>query len=568
MLEHGSLISCTVRSGAVLRCWLLCSLAKENTMRSFRSILLALLLLAAGACGYDSPKKKAYRSLEEVIRLYQAGVDTIDAEMLAPALAYFPSKGDAATKGRLWYQWGLITIYQGELDKAIVSFEKALEQTRLSGDRHLEGLVCRAMADTYNRTFNIREDTVYLRKAWLAFDAPEDSLYRAETALRLVGAYMNAREWDQAGALLQGVLPVCTRNRILLGPAMNIYASFLLNSPNPDPEGSIRCFEAARDAGFPLYDDKLCDWGYAMYLAGRQDEAYHLWDSLEALHPEGLIQLMNRQYEIHCTEGRPKIALDLLEVSAFRQDSILRIQTSEAVSRAQRDYQEAVAEGERVTLARERDRKRAIWVVSILLVILLVVIGYSIWQEQRERLDTVRLALEESQRMMKRLEEAERRHVNKITVLERNVKNRESTLDDIRSDYLNMLRDGYRRLGQLFEDRQFAETQNQTEAVLYRRVCETLKDIDGDSKGYRRLQKYIEEHLGNPIATLQEDIPSLTERDIRLFCYLVIGYDAPLIAALMGVSKDSTIHSWKTRLVQKIRRLPAAKAGRYLDLIR
>ena len=202
------------------------------------------------------------------------------------------------------------------------------------------------------------------------------------------------------------------------------------------------------------------------------------------------------------------------------------------------------------------------------MVILLVVIGYSLWQEQRERLDTARLALEESQRILKRLEEADRRHVNRITILERNVKNRESTLEDIRSDYLNMLRDGYRRLGQLFEDRQFAETQNQTEAVLYRRVCEALKDIDGDSKGYRRLQKYIEEHLGNPIASLQEDLPSLTERDLRLFCYLVIGYDAPLIAALMGVSKDSTIHTWKNRLILKIRRLPASKAKRYLDLIR
>ena len=170
--------------------------------------------------------------------------------------------------------------------------------------------------------------------------------------------------------------------------------------------------------------------------------------------------------------------------------------------------------------------------------------------------------------MMKRLSEAERRHLNKITSLERTARNRESTLEDIRSDYLNMLRDGYRRLGQLFEDKQFAETQNQTESVLYRRVCETLKDIDGDSKGYRRLQKYIEDHLGNPIASLQEDLPSLSEKDIRLFCYLVIGYDAPLIAALMGVAKDSTIHSWKNRLILKIRRLPVPKAKRYLDLIR
>ena len=527
-----------------------------------------MLLLGAVGCGRDSQKQKAYQSLDAVVRLYEAGVDSIDAELLAPALSYFPSRNDAAAKGRLWFQWGRIAIYQGELDKAIVSFEKALQQTRISGDRHLEGLVCRAMADTYNQTFNIREDTLYLRMAWQAFDAPADSLYRAETALRLVGAYMNAREWDKADTLLKQVLPVCTRNQVLFGTGMNVYASYLLNAPTGDPALSVRCFEAAAEAGFPFGDDKLCDWGYALYLSGQQEKALRLWDSLANAHPEGLIQLQNRQYDRYSWEGETEKALSLLEVSALRQDSILRVQTSEAVSRAQRDYQEAVAEGERLTAARERDRKRTIWIVSILLVILLVIAGYAIWQEERERLDTVRLALEESQRMMKRLSEAERRHLNKISSLERTARNRESTLEDIRSDYLNMLRDGYRRLGRLFEDKQFAETQNQTESVLYRRVCETLKDIDGDSKGYLRLQKYIEDHLGRPIASLQEDLPSLSEKDVRLFCYLVIGYDAPLISALMGVAKDSTIHTWKNRLILKIRRLPVSKAKRYLDLIR
>ena len=537
-------------------------------MRIQTAYLLLLLLLIVAGCGQYSQKRKAYESLDTVVQLYMAGVDTIDAELLAPALEYFPSKGDAATKGRLWYQSGLISYYQGELDKAIVSFEKALEQTRISGDRHLEGLICRAMADTYNRTFNIREDTLYMRRAWEAFDAPEDSLFRAESALRLVGAYMNARKWDKADALLEEFLTFCTRNRLLLGPSMNVYASYLLNSPSPDPALSVQCFETAAEAGFRFGDDKLCDWGYALYLSGQKEKAFHLWDSLASVHPEGLLQLENRQYDRYCWEGETEKALALLEVSAFRQDSILRIQTSEAVSRAQRDYQEAVAEGERLAAARERDRKRMIWIISILALVLLVTVGYAIWQDQRARLDTVRLALEESQRIKKRLEEAERRHLNKITSLERNVRNRESSLEDIRSDYLNMLRDGYRRLGQLFEDKQFAETQNQTESVLYRRVCETLKDIDGDSKGYRRLQKYIEDHLGNPIASLQEDLPSLSEKDIRLFCYLVIGYDAPLIAALMGVAKDSTIHSWKNRLILKIRRLPVSKAKRYLDLIR
>ena len=544
------------------------SYLQEDTMKSRIHILFFLLFCVVGCGGRPATKREAYESLDTVIRLYEAGADSIDAELLAPALAYFPSKGDAATKGKLWYHWGLIACQRGEYDKAVVSFERALQQAQQSGDRRFAGMVCRVMADTYNLTYNIREDTVYLRKAWEAFDAEADSLYRAEVALRLAAAYMNAREWTKAEGLLQECLPVCDRNGALFGIGKSIYASYLLNAPSGNPELALRCLREAEEAGLPMSDEKKCDLGYALYLTGQKDRALRLWDSLALVHPEGLLQLQYRQYDRYCLEGDVEKALCLLERSATSQDSLLRIQASEAISRAQRDYQEVVAEGERLAAAHERERKRMTWAFSILAVILLLQSGYAIWQDGRERLDTVRQALEESERMTKRLSEAEHRHINKIESLQRSVRNREATLEEIRSDYLDMFRDGYRRLGRLFEDKQFAETQVMTESVLYRRVCDALKDIDGDSKGFQRLQDYIEDHLGHPIASLQEDIPTLGEKDIRLFCYLVIGYDAPLIAALMGVAKDRTIHDWKSRLVTKIRRLPAAKAKRYLDLIR
>ena len=544
------------------------SYLQEDTMKSRIHILFFLLFCVVGCGGRPATKREAYESLDTVIRLYEAGADSIDAELLAPALAYYPSKGDAATKGKLWYHWGLIACQRGEYDKAVVSFERALQQAQQSGDRRFAGMVCRVMADTYNLTYNIREDTVYLRKAWEAFDAEADSLYRAEVALRLAAAYMNAREWTKAEGLLQECLPVCDRNGALFGIGKSIYASYLLNAPSGNPELALRCLREAEEAGLPMSDEKKCDLGYALYLTGQKDRALRLWDSLARVHPEGLLQLQYRQYDRYCLEGDVEKALCLLERSATSQDSLLRIQASEAISRAQRDYQEVVAEGERLAAAHERERKRMTWAFSILAVILLLQSGYAIWQDGRERLDTVRQALEESERMTKRLSEAEHRHINKIESLQRSARNREATLEEIRSDYLDMFRDGYRRLGRLFEDKQFAETQVMTESVLYRRVCDALKDIDGDSKGFQRLQDYIENHLGHPIASLQEDIPTLGEKDIRLFCYLVIGYDAPLIAALMGVAKDRTIHDWKSRLVTKIRRLPAAKAKRYLDLIR
>ena len=537
-------------------------------MKHIKTFFIVCLFLAV-SCGHrESLRQRAYHSLDTVTRLYEAGNDSIDAELLAPALAYFPEKGDASTKGKLWYQWGYILLTHENYDKAIVSFEKGLEQARITGDRHLEGLICRAMADTYNRTLNTREDTVYLRRAWRAFGAENDTLYQAETALRLAAAFMNGWEWKKAEALLDQVVPVAERHRSLYGPCMSVQASYALNAPEQDAAKAVHCFEEAAAYGFPLSDEKLCDWGYALYLDGRKAEALHLWDSLDRAHPEGFCELLYRRYGMHCMEGEIREALPLLERGSILQDRILRDQTSEAVSRSQRDYQEAVAEGERLRAARELDRKRAAIVGGILLIVLLSMAIFIVRQKSMERLVTVRRALEESERMTKKLSEAEHRHLNKIHSLSYTVKSREQELNDIRSEYLFMLRDGYRRLGRLLEDKLFAETQTQTESVLFKRVSEILKEIDGDQKGILRLQDYIEEHLDHPISGLRKDIPSLKEKDILLFCYLVIGYDAPLISVLMGTEKESTVYCWKNRLLDRIKRLPPARGRRYLDLVR
>ena len=537
-------------------------------MKRIDSLLIVCLLLAV-SCGHrETLRQRAHHSLDTVIRLYQAGNDSIDMELLAPALAYFPEKGDAATKGRLWYQSGYISMTHGDYANAIVSFEKGLEQTRITGDHHLEGLICRAMADTYNRTLNTREDTLYLRQAWLAFGAENDTLYQAETALRLAAAFINEREWEKAGVLLDQVVPIAVRNPGLYGPCMYVQASYALNSPDEDATQAVHCFEEAAAYGFPLSDERLCDWGYALYLAGRKSEAIQLWDSLEQAHPEGFPELMYRRYEMHRMEGEIAEALPLLEEGSLLQDILLREQTSEAVSRSQRDYMEAVAEGERLRAARELDRKRAAIAVGSLLIVLLSMVAFIQRQKARERLITVRRALEESERMTRKLSEAEHRHLNKIHTLSYTVRTKEQELNDIRSEYLFMLRDGYRRLGRLFEDKRFAETQTQTETVLFKRVSEILKEIDGDERGILRLQDYIEEHLDHPISCLRKDIPSLKEKDILLFCYLVIGYDAPLISVLMGTEKESTVYCWKNRLLDKIKRLPPARGRRYLDLVR
>ena len=41
-----------------------------------------------------------------------------------------------------------------------------------------------------------------------------------------------------------------------------------------------------------------------------------------------------------------------------------------------------------------------------------------------------------------------------------------------------------------------------------------------------------------------------------------------MISVLMDTGKESTVYTWKNRLLDRIKRLPPAKAQRYLDLVR
>ena len=394
------------------------------------------------ACeGHGEERNAARRSLALAVSLEQAGIDTSDLSILQPAWDYYPRHGNLRERMLLWYHLGRVRFNREEYGDASVCFRMAMEAAAAADDPLYEGRSLHAMADVYNRTFNVRDDSLYLQRAYDAFRRAGDSLSMERIRLRLAGCY----------------------------PRQNI--------PHPDS----------------------------------------LW--------------LNR--------------------------------ASEAVSRAQLDYLEAEAARERREALREKKRCRRTGVCGLLLAAVLAVSAEVLFRRERARRSTVQQALSDSQRLVARLEEAEHAHLNKIHSLTRDVRVARTTLEEVRADYLFLFRDRYKQLGSLFTVRY---TTGSDRAVC-QRVGEILKDIDGDRKGFRQLRKYIEEKLDKPISRLLKDIPDLKEDDIRLFCYLVIGYEPSLISLLMGIDNLGTVYSRKHRLLERIRKLPASRARRYLELV-
>lgn len=284
---------------------------------------------------------------------------------------------------------------------------------------------------------------------------------------------------------------------------------------------------------------------------------------MERTHPEGLLQLDYRRYCYLKAQGQTAEAMPYLERSARLQDSVLRIQTSEMVSRSQRNHMEAVAREERSEAERERDLHRGMMAVISLVLVLLVLASVVLIQKERGKRLESQQTLEDTRRLVARLEEAEKRYLTKIHTLSRDVRNTRSALETARSEYLYLFRSSYRKLGELFEAKYYAKS----DVSLSKKVGDILKGIDGGQDGNLQLLRFIEDKLDRPVTRLREDIPDLKDDEMWLFCYLVIGYDASLISLLMDVGSINTVYSRKKRLLERIKRLPPARAKRYLDLI-
>lgn len=535
----------------------------KSVLRVFWSSLCILSFLS-GCQPFDKERQEAAAALEKTAALDRSGMDLMDPEILQPALSFFPSHGNEDERMRLWYYLGRIQFNRGEYVDAAVSFEMADEWAVKTGNLHFEGLINRSMASVFNRTLNVREDSLHLLRAIEAFEAAGDSLYAAEAGLRLAAAYYNDKKWSKAREQFGKVRPSAMQNEQLAFRYRLSMGSFLLDAPGENnwPE-ALDLFEEALAFSGRLPVEKSIDYGYALTLAGREREGLHLWDSLERMYPEGLMLLDYRRYSYYKLKQDPWDALPCLERSAQLQDTLLRSQTSEMVSRSQRNYLEAVAREERSEMERQRDLHRGLFAGGILLVVLLALANVIIIQKERAKRLESQQTLDDTRRLVSRLEETEKRYLTKIHTLNRDVRNTRSALETIRSEYLYLFRSNYRQLGELFEANYYAKS----DTSLSRKVGDILKGIDGNHSGNYQLMQFIEEKLDRPLTHLKEDIPELKEEELWLFCYLVIGYDASLISLLMDINNLNTVYSRKNRLLERIRRLPPSKSRRYLSLI-
>ncbi len=165
---------------------------------------------------------------------------------------------------------------------------------------------------------------------------------------------------------------------------------------------------------------------------------------------------------------------------------------------------------------------------------------------------------EEVKDLMKRLKGLE----NRIHALNHKVHIREEEMAVLRRVNVFLIRNSFRYLGNLYYvylvTGSTGSVSNQLQ-VIWKEAC-------GRPERMNRLIGFLDRQLDNLVWDLRSAVPNLREQEIIMFCCYAVGFDAPLISLLLGVSVNA-VYARKNRMIGKIRKLGPARSRRYLELI-
>ena len=95
---------------------------------------------------------------------------------------------------------------------------------------------------------------------------------------------------------------------------------------------------------------------------------------------------------------------------------------------------------------------------------------------------------------------------------------------------------------------------NKEKESIYEQVKSEINKFANDSKSMAKLEKIVNTYKNNVMFLVREELPNISERDIKLLCYIYAGFSAKSISIFIGETTGNIL-TRKHRLRTKIARL-------------
>ena len=456
---------------------------------------------------------------------------------------------DLRHQGKTLYYWGRIKLRAGDKPGALRLFLKIEEKLKDTNEPYYTGLLYGQIGEVYYEQMNYSRAYHYFREARNNFRQSDNVREETESTLDMAAAAFHSKDIEKAMRLYAAALDLADEQKndhLAKASLTNLASLYVVSGKRQIPHDLLQRIElsARQDTLYGYHT--LVD---VNLLKNRIDSARYYLALAEAQTTDirDLADLQYTAYRIEAQTRNFEKATDNIHRYIYLTDSLTRSNMQFSAGMVEREYFK-----ERTDFAEYRMKNRTTWEIAAATVILLMIgVAYYITRQrlrlQRERTDRYLLLAEEANSEYKTLTERMEG--------QRNTENHLKGLIASRFDIID-------KLGKTYYERENTASQ---QAAMFHEVKQIITDFAENNEMLQELELIVNTCHDNAMQKLRNDFPAMKEADIRLLCYIFVGF-SPQVISLFMKDTVANVYARKSRLKSRIKSAETANKDLFLSL--
>ncbi len=468
---------------------------------------------------------KAKFALLHAIALDKNYIDTADTRVIQPAIDWYERHGTPEERLKAYLYLGAEQYNAALYDQAIVSFEKADEQSPHIEDQNLLGILYSRMAETYTRSFQYAIADKFIDKSINCFKLAQrkgqenlERIIKAQNQVRLM-------EWEKADSCFQTLIADSTLSQNLKGAIQGYYAMDILYDPSKEDVGALEHFKSAIEYNGGLSEpEQYCAYAYVLDISGFTAQSDSLFNTVASLGGTFEYSYNYWKYRVAFKKKDYKLAHDYLWTAQSFADSIKQKSNSLSAANSHREYLEKVNIAKEISITYQRKLLLALSTISLLLLVLVIYLLINLRRRQTEEQGRMGIVLDQINEIREEMDSQTRRHTK------------------VKFSYLAKLYEMVYHLG----------IEGISNKELYKLVNKEIDILKKDMATQKEFEGLLNEEGDRIMERFRDSFKNLSDEEYRLASLIFAGFDNTTIMIIMDISSLEYTRVKKSRLKHMI----------------
>ena len=487
-------------------------------------------------------------------------IDETDLSLICEAQKYFKESDNVRYQFLSLYYYGRVLCNNSDFHKAIIAYTEAEALLEKLGDEYLSGLLYVQIGNIYRITHDYDKCLEAYKSAYNHYSKAKLDSHMAYSLLDIGIAYWNltdtaiAEEYFTQSLMMAKALNdeylerICYENLFVLYDEIDenekcTNIAFELNEKFNSSLFSPVCLASMASYNAKIGDCESID----KYLIEAWNGAQNKSDS---------IALYFQSANIMKIIGNTDKALDYFEKGINLQNEELRYAMQQPIVSIQKDYFQNQAEYNSYRL--KKNLQIYVTLSIIVFLILLIVFMY-----MRHRFLKKDLEISKYMDLASELQVSIRDKEAKISEFSERISVSEQThisqIYEMSGHIAELFHKQYELLDKLSNTYYETHGCSKEKESIYEQVKSEINKFANDKKTMAQLERIVNTYKNNVMSHIREEIHSISERDIKLLCYIYAGFSAKSISIFVGETTGNIL-TRKYRLRNKIIRLNTPNA--------